>query len=82
MEHIMRIRHGQHNTELRHIIEHHKERKKKTMSKPDTTKTHEGELVSYVHLHAHPFYDLILILIFGVLTPLSAIFQLYHGDPF
>jgi hypothetical protein len=22
MEHIMRIRHGQHNTELRHIIEH------------------------------------------------------------
>jgi hypothetical protein len=24
----------------------------------------------------------ILILIFGVLTPLSAIFQLYHGDQF
>jgi hypothetical protein len=23
-----------------------------------------------------------LILIFGVLTPLSAIFQLYHGDQF
>jgi hypothetical protein len=26
--------------------------------------------------------DLILILIFGVLTPLSTIFQLYHGDQF
>jgi hypothetical protein len=25
---------------------------------------------------------LILILIFGVLTPLSAMFQLYHGDQF
>ena len=25
---------------------------------------------------------MILILIFGVLTPLSAIFQLYHGDQF
>ena len=27
-------------------------------------------------------YDLIDILIFGVLTPFSAIFQLYHGDQF
>jgi len=26
--------------------------------------------------------DLILILIFDVLTPLSTIFQLYHGDQF
>jgi hypothetical protein len=35
--------------------------------------------VSYNQLH---FIEFDLDLIFGVSTPLSAIFQLYHGDQF
>jgi hypothetical protein len=33
-------------------------------------------------MHIHFMFLLLIDLIFGVLTPLSAIFQLYHGDSF
>jgi hypothetical protein len=33
-------------------------------------------------LHMNNINVKLMILIFGILTPLSAIFQLYHGDQF
>jgi hypothetical protein len=34
------------------------------------------------HFQCVDFFLIVFIFIFGVLTPLSAIFQLYHGDQF